>query len=109
MKISYYSFIYFYFLYNFEAWGNAYKKYTKPLFRFQKRAVRVIAGAKRNVDSEPLFTQLDILSLEKNHHLTVQTLMVNWYHSSLPAIFDTFFTRVEHRHHTPSWHLLPFF
>ena len=100
MKTLYYSFVYPYFHYNVEAWGNSYKKYTEPLFRLQKRAVRVIAGAKKNSHSEPLFAQLNILTLEKLHHLAVQTLMFKWYHNSLPAIFDTFFIRTEHQHQT---------
>ena len=100
MKTLYYSFVYPYFHYNVEAWGNSYKKYTEPLFRLQKRAVRVIAGASKNSHSEPLFQQLNILNLEKLHHLSVQMLMFKWYHNSLPDIFDSFFKPVSHRHRT---------
>ena len=100
MKTLYYSFVYPYFHYNIEAWGNSYKKYTESLFHLQKRAVRVIAGARRNSHSEPLFQQLNILNLEKLHHLSVQMLMFKWYHNSLPDIFESFFKPVSHRHHT---------
>ena len=100
MKTLYYSFVYPYFHYNIEAWGNSYKKYTEPLFRLQKRAVRVIAGAKRNSHSQPLFQELNILTLDKLHHLSVQMLMFKWYHNSLPDIFDPFFKPVSHRHQT---------
>ena len=99
-KTVYYSFVYPYFHYNVEAWGNSYKKYTEPLFRLQKRAVRVIAGASKNSHSEPLFQQLNILNLGKLHHLSVQMLMFKWYHNSLPDIFESFFKPVSHRHRT---------
>ena len=60
----------------------------------------MIAGARKNSHSEPLFQQLNILKLEKLHHLAVQIIMFKWYHNSLPNIFDPFFKLVSHRHQT---------
>ena len=100
MKTLYYSFVYPYLHYNIEAWGNTYDKYIEPLFRKQKRAVRVIAGAKRNSHSEPLFKELKILKLDQLHTLATQTFMYKFIHDKLPRIFNTFFTESRHSHAT---------
>ena len=102
MKTLYHSFVYPYLTYNIEAWGNSHKKYTDPLFRRQKRAVRVIAGARRNAASTPLFKELKILRLGELHHLAIQTIMYKWIHDKLPVIFDNFFHSVQHTYGTRS-------
>ena len=104
MKTLYYSFVYPYFLYNIEAWGSTHKKYLEPLFRIQKRAVRVIAGVPRNSPSKMCFESLKILKLEELHHMSIQSFMYKWYHNKLPSIFDDFFKRVTHHHATRLMH-----
>ena len=100
MKTLYYSFLYPYLHYNIEAWGNTYSTYIDPLFRLQKRAVRVIAGAKRNAASEPLFKQLKILKIEELHHLSIQTFMYKFFNDKLPHIFKDFFEQSIHSYAT---------
>ena len=76
----------------------------EPLFRIQKRAVRVIAGVPRNSPSNVCFESLNILKLEELHHLSFQTFMYKWYHNKLPPIFDEFLKRVTHHHATRLMH-----
>ena len=100
MKTLYYSFVYPYLHYNVEAWGNTHKKYIEPLHRLLKRAVRVIAGAKRNSHSLPLFNELKILTISEMHHLAIQTFMYKYFNDKLPAIFNEFFVQSQHSHAT---------
>ena len=100
MKTLYYSFVYPYFLYNIEAWGNTCKSFIEPLFRRQKRAIRVVAGVRRNAHTEPLFKELKILTLQQMYLLSIQVIMYKWYHEKLPPIFKDFFVRVQHTHRT---------
>ena len=44
----YYSFIYPYFIYCIEAWGNAMNCYLKQLYLIQKKVIRMIAFANYN-------------------------------------------------------------
>ena len=94
----YYSFVYPYLLYNIEVWGNAACTYLDPLFRKQKRAVRVVIGASKRAHTEPIFDELKILKLKSIHYLALQTFMYKYYHSKLPNIFDSFFTPISHRY-----------
>ena len=48
-------FIYPYFTYCVEVWGNACQSYLKPLNILQKRVIRMIAGAKKLDHTLPLF------------------------------------------------------
>ena len=100
MKTLFYSFVYPYLHYNVEAWGNTHKKYLEPLNRLLKRAVRVIAGAKRNSHSAPIFCELKILTISEMHHLAIQTFMHKYFNDKLPKIFDEFFVRSQHQHAT---------
>ena len=60
----------------------------------------MIAGAKRNSHSEPLFKELKILKLDQLHTLATQTFMYKFIHDKLPRIFNIFFTESRHSHAT---------
>ena len=45
-------------------WGNACPTTLEPLFKLQKRAVRIISFSKNRESSSPLFRKLEILKLK---------------------------------------------
>ena len=89
----YYSFIYPYFNYCVNVWGNTYQYILLPLFKLQKRAVRLITGAKRFDESKPLFAELRILPLANIYVYSVQLFLFKFYHDLLPDVFANFFVR----------------
>ena len=60
----------------------------------------MIAGAKRNAHSMPLFSDLKILTIGEMHHLAIQTFMYKYFNDKLPDIFKDFFSRSLHGHTT---------
>jgi len=61
----YYSITHSYFLYDFIVWGHTYTTYFEPLKKFQNKAIRIVADAKWDEPSLPLYQNLEILSLSK--------------------------------------------
>lgn len=50
-----------YLTYCIEAWGNACKTYTEPIFLLQKRAIRVVNRSAYRAHTNPIFKQLEAL------------------------------------------------
>ena len=51
--------------YCIEIWGNTYPTHLEPILRLQKRIVRLITFSNYLAHSDPLFTQLQILSIHQ--------------------------------------------
>ena len=64
----YYAFIYHYFTYCNTVWGNTYSSFLEPLAKLQKRAIRIICGARKYDHTYPLFQQLSILSIKNSYY-----------------------------------------
>ena len=83
----YYAFVYPYFHYCNEVWGNAYASHLKRLFLLQKRAIRIICQSEYRAHTSVLFTQCKILKLPLiNDYLTAQ-FMYRFYNDKLPDVF----------------------
>ena len=93
MLTLYNVFIYPYFMYCNEVWGNTYQTYLDPLCKIQKRAIRVVALAKRYSHTDPIFKSLRLLKLKEIHAYSVQLFMFKYHHDKLPTVFKDFFTR----------------
>ena len=91
LLMLYNSFVYPYLYYCESEWGNSNESYLLPLFRLQKRAVRIIAGAKRYEPSDPLFRKFRILKLDQIYIYTVHLFMLKFRYNLLPEIFENFF------------------
>ena len=89
----YNSFVYPYFTYCITIWGSTYQSYLDPLVKLQKRAIRVVAGVDRLAHTDPLFTKLKLLRLDKIYLYHLQLFMFRFHHLQLPAIFIHFYTR----------------
>ena len=95
MLTLYNVFIYPYFMYCNEVWGNTCKTYLDPLVKLQKRAVRVVASAEWLAHTDPIFSSLQLFKLKEIHAYTVQLFMFKFHHDKLPSIFNSFFIRNE--------------
>ena len=98
MLTLYNVFIYPYFMYCNEVWGNTYPTYLDPLIKIQKRAIRVVASAKRLSHTDPIFKSLRLLKLKEIHAYSIQLLMFKYHHEKLPSVFNEFFTRNDSIH-----------
>ena len=98
----YYSFVYPYFNYCLPVWGSTYESYLAPLVILQKKAVRLIYGAKRYDHTEPIFQALKLLKLGQLYVYSIQLIMFKFAKNALPNIFDAFFQRNTsvHYHNT---------
>ena len=87
----YYAFIYPYFAYCNTVAGNTYSSFLEPLTKLQKRAIRIICGARKYDHTYPLFQQLSILSIKNFYVYSVQIFLYKYYKQSIPAILSGFF------------------
>ena len=71
----YYSFIYLYFIYCNQVWGNTYKTYLQNLTLLQKIIIRGISDVHPLTHTDPLFMQFDILKFAHIHSFLIGRLM----------------------------------
>ena len=98
----YYAFIHPYFNYCISVWGNTYQSYLDPLIKLQKKAVRLISGAKYLAHTAPLFENLKILTIQKLYLYSVQLFLYKHHHRLLPEMFLDFFTTNRNVHTYPT-------
>ena len=98
----YNAFIYPYFNYCIIVWGNTFDSYLKPLSVAQKRAVRLIVGARKYDHTDPIFKSLNIMRLKQIYIFAVQTFLFRFHRNLLPSFFDEFYqcNKVYHNHDT---------
>ena len=61
----YNSFVYPYLNYCIPVWGNTYESILDPLVKLQKRVIRIIAGVKSRISSDPLFRKFKVLKVNQ--------------------------------------------
>ena len=92
----YYAFVYPYFHYCNEIWGNAYATHLKRLKVLQKRAIRIISMKSQYVHTTPLFKKFNILRLSDINTYLIGQFMHRAHYSSLPtALCDMFVRNVD--------------
>ena len=80
-------FIYPYFMYCIEVWGNSVKSYYDDLVTSQNRAIRLIVGAKRRTRTTPIYQGLKLMKFHEVYVYCVQLLMYKYYHTQLPKSY----------------------
>ena len=88
----YNSFMYPYINYCICVWGNTCMTYLSPLVILQKKAVRMISGAKRLDHTDSLFKELRIIRITEVFAYSIQLVIFKFHHGLLPDIFRHFFT-----------------
>ena len=102
----YYSFIYPYFNYALEVWGDSCNAYLHPLIILQKRAIRSISRAGWLEHTKPLFRNLKVLQLSYIHKYKVALIMFKVWHKKVPPVFSDLFTHnVNIHNHNTRQHL----
>ena len=95
MRMLYNAFVYPYFTYCIEVWGNAYQSYLEPLVKLQKRAVRTITGARKYEHTLPFFQNLNLLNIKEIYiyivcnYWCINTTMTIYHQSFLISIYKT--------------------
>lgn len=84
-----------YLTYCIEAWGNACKTYTEPVFLLQKRAIRVINGNAYRDHTNPIFKQLQILKLNELIEYNILKTMYKAHQQILPVNLQKRFMKRE--------------
>ena len=87
----YYSFIYPYFMYGIEVWGNTFECYLNPLYKLQKRTIRLMLSTSRYAHTAELFVKLKLLTLEKIYIFRVALFMYRYVSGLLPSLFNSMF------------------
>ena len=108
MRTLYNAFIYPYFTYCIEVWGNTYQSYLEPLVKMQKRAIRTIVGARKYAHTAPMFLYLKLLNIKEIYIYCVQLFMYKYHHRILPSVFSDLYVRNNsvHEYETRQQNLL---
>ncbi len=94
----YYCFIYPYFTYCIEVWGGACDNLLFPLFKLQKKILRIILSSSFRAHTAPLFVELEILQLHKVYIYCVTMFMFKFFTGLLPNIFNEMFVKNAETH-----------
>ena len=89
--ILYFSFIYPYYTYCVEVWGNACQTHLLSLIKLQKRIVRIISYSSYKAHTDPIFTKLHILKFHQIYKYSIIMFMFKYYKNELPSIFNNMF------------------
>ena len=92
LKTLYYTFLYPYFSYCIEVWGNTYCSYLYPLAKLQNRALRLITRCGIRAHPFPLYKDLRLLSLRKIYLYNGLLFMYKRHYGILPNMFYSLFT-----------------
>ena len=104
----YHSYIYPYFSYCIESWGNASNCHLDPLFVLQKRILRILTFSSYDVPSESLFKHTNILPLYKLVHYRIGIMLYKYANYLLPPVMNDLYTVNSdiHEHNTGQKHIL---
>ena len=102
LKSIYFSLFHSHISYGLLVWGNASNFLTDPIFRLQKKAIRIITNSDYLAKTSPLFKHLNILKLNDLIEHKLACLMWEYDHNSLPESLCELFTYVSnvHRYNT---------
>ena len=98
----YNTFVLPYISYCIEVWGNTFDKYLLPLFRLQKRVIRLITFSCYIAHTSDLFQDMKILTLSKLYILKVHIFMYKFENNMLPELFSSMFTTNSQIHTYPT-------
>ena len=98
----YYSLFFSHLSYGISVWGNADDKYIEKIRLLQNRVVRILNNSDYYASTAPIFSKLNILSLDDIYLHQFGSLMWDQDHGNLPNCFDTYFKEVRevHQHDT---------
>jgi hypothetical protein len=98
----YYSFLYPYLTYGNIIWGQAAEINLWPIFKLQKRAIRLIENIPRNGSTTKSFGNLKIMRLPDIHSYQIMIFMFKFKKGLLPTLFDSYFSENASHHRYPT-------
>jgi hypothetical protein len=102
LKQLYYSFLYPYITYCNIIWGQAPSSTLWPLFKTQKRAIRIICNIRQRDSTSIASKKLRILRLPDIHTFSILNFMYKFNNGLLPETFNFFFLKNENFHRYPT-------
>ena len=101
LRSLYFSFIYPYISYGIEAWGSAAACHTLPIFKLQKKIIRMITFSEYRAHTSPLFQDMNILNFYEIYIQQICLLMFKVYHLQCPTTVSNMFQK-NYQHHSHS-------
>ena len=89
----YYFFIYPYLSNGITVWGKATKSVLEPLFKLQKKVIRLVFNKPQRTPSIPLFIKSNILPLDAIYTLAVSSFMFKVHYRLSPTIITSLFNK----------------
>ena len=98
LLVLYYSFVYPYLQYCIEVWGRTSNVHLLPLFRLQKKKIRIISFSNRKANTYGIFKSLKLLNSDNIYLYKVLIFMYKYNQQLLPGIFLNMFNRNDDFH-----------
>jgi hypothetical protein len=102
LRQLYYSFLYPYIIYCNIIWGQAVNTTLWPLFKLQKRAIRIITNIKQRDSSQLAFKNLRILRLPELNKFSILIFIFKYRNGLLPNTFNNFYKDNRDYHRYPT-------
>ena len=98
LSTLYYTFVYPYLNYCIHVWGRAYDTHLNDLRVLQNKIVRIINGVPPRTNTDYLYSQQSILSVNRLYYYNIGIFMHKYSNSMLPGMFENFFHKIEDSH-----------
>ena len=98
LSTLYYTFVYPYLNYCIHVWGRAYDTHLNDLRVLQNKIIRIINGVPPRTNTDYLYSQQSILSVNPLYFYNIGIFMYKYSTSMLPGIFNNFFHKIEDSH-----------
>ena len=102
LRQLYFSFLYPYLNYCCTIWGNATDNILMPIFKIQKRAIRIIENIRSRDSTKQAFHKLKLLRLPDLYKFSVLLFVYKYKNGLLPIIFDPFYIENRQVHNYPT-------
>ena len=100
LKNIYFALIHSYINYGNIAWGSSCRTGLNKIMLKQKQASRIILHKDRLTHSRPLMKKLNALNVHQINLYQISIFMYQIKHGTIPTIFNSDFTTVEHSYRT---------
>ena len=98
LSTLYYTFVYPYLNYCIHVWGRTYDTHLNDLRVLQHKIVRIINGVLPRTNTDYLYSQQSILSVNRLYYYDIGIFMYKYFNSMLPGMFNNFFHKIDDSH-----------
>lgn len=89
----YYSFVYPYFTYCLELWGNTCKTHMATLYNLQKKIFKIICTKQKKDSYETLIQKLELLPLKNLYEYRMLMVLFKFENNQIPCVLQHMFRR----------------